>query len=84
MKGGGVNNSNQSGKAQDKLFRVLSIDGGGVRGVFPAKILELMETKLCIQWPPAQKFLVLNLTYPQEFPPSLIVTVLAGVFHLSV
>ena len=48
MKGGGVNNSNQSGKAQDKLFRVLSIDGGGVRGVFPAKILELMETKLCI------------------------------------
>ncbi len=29
-------------------FRVLSIDGGGVRGIFAAKILELMETKLNI------------------------------------
>ena len=32
----------------EKPFRVLSIDGGGVRGVFAAKILELMETKLDI------------------------------------
>ena len=30
----------------NKPFRVLSIDGGGVRGVFAAKILSLMETKL--------------------------------------
>ena len=32
----------------NKPFRVLSIDGGGVRGVFAAKILSLMETKLQI------------------------------------
>ncbi len=32
----------------DKTFRVLSIDGGGVRGVFAAKMLELIETKLGI------------------------------------
>ena len=31
-----------------KTFRILSIDGGGVRGVFAAKILSLMETKLQI------------------------------------
>lgn len=29
-------------------FKILSIDGGGVRGVFPAKIVELMQTKLGI------------------------------------
>ena len=36
---------NELGK---KPFRILSIDGGGVRGVFAAKILSLMETKLHI------------------------------------
>ena len=30
----------------DKSFNVLSIDGGGVRGVFAAKMLSLIETKL--------------------------------------
>ena len=32
----------------DKTFKILSIDGGGVRGVFAAKILSLMETKCSI------------------------------------
>ena len=32
--------------SDDKTFRILSIDGGGVRGIFAAKILELIETKL--------------------------------------
>lgn len=32
----------------NKPFKILSIDGGGVRGVFAAKILSLMETKLHI------------------------------------
>ncbi len=31
-----------------KIFRVLSIDGGGVRGIFPTKILSLMEKELHI------------------------------------
>ena len=32
----------------DNTFKILSIDGGGVRGVFAAKILSLMETKFSI------------------------------------
>ncbi len=32
-----------------KPFRILSLDGGGVRGVFSAKILELIEKKLGIK-----------------------------------
>ncbi len=36
------------GEVKNKPFRVLSIDGGGVRGVFAAKILSLMETELHI------------------------------------
>lgn len=35
-------------KVGNKPFRVLSIDGGGVRGIFAAKILSLMETRLQI------------------------------------
>ncbi len=34
--------------SRDKTFKILSIDGGGVRGVFAAKMLELIETKLGI------------------------------------
>jgi len=46
----GVNMSKTKdfGEVGNKPFRVLSIDGGGVRGVFAAKILSLMETKLHI------------------------------------
>ena len=36
------------GKGVSEPFKILSIDGGGVRGIFPAKILELMEAKLGI------------------------------------
>lgn len=42
-------NSNQSDKDQAKVFRVLSIDGGGVRGVFAAKMLSLIEKKLQVE-----------------------------------
>lgn len=35
-----------------RLFYILSIDGGGIRGIFPAKILKLIETELRI---PLQK-----------------------------
>lgn len=31
---------------KDKVFKILSIDGGGVRGILPAKFLSLMEEKL--------------------------------------
>ena len=33
---------------QNKIFRILSLDGGGVRGIFAAKTLALMATKLQI------------------------------------
>lgn len=28
------------------MFKILSIDGGGIRGIIPAKILSLIEEKL--------------------------------------
>ena len=33
----------------DKSFKILSIDGGGVRGIYPAKILADLESKLATQ-----------------------------------
>lgn len=41
-------NFSQPTEAQADMFKALSIDGGGIRGVFPAKILELMQTKLSV------------------------------------
>lgn len=38
--------SKTSGEGQTEVFRVLSLDGGGVRGIFAAKILSLIEKKL--------------------------------------
>lgn len=38
--------SKTSGEGQTEVFRVLSLDGGGVRGIFVAKILSLIEKKL--------------------------------------
>ena len=34
---------------KNKIFKILSIDGGGVRGIFAAQILALMEEKLNIK-----------------------------------
>ncbi|WP_170878427.1 CBASS cGAMP-activated phospholipase [Daejeonella lutea] len=36
---------------QDKKFRILSIDGGGIRGLIPAKILAELESQLSIADP---------------------------------
>ena len=33
-------------KDERKYFRILSIDGGGIRGIIPAKVLEVLEKKL--------------------------------------
>jgi patatin-like phospholipase/acyl hydrolase len=30
----------------DRSFRILSIDGGGIKGIFPAKVLSLLEAQL--------------------------------------
>ena len=30
----------------EKPFRILSVDGGGIRGIYPAKILELIQDRL--------------------------------------
>jgi len=32
---------------QDKLFKILSIDGGGIKGIFPAGLLKEIEAELC-------------------------------------
>ena len=35
-------------KAQDNDFRVLALDGGGTRGIYPAQILACIEQKGCV------------------------------------
>ena len=32
--------------AEDRKFRILSIDGGGIRGIIPAKVLEELEVQI--------------------------------------
>jgi hypothetical protein len=42
-----------------KRLTILSIDGGGVRGIIPAKILEVLEDEIKVKFfgaYPAQKF----------------------------
>lgn len=41
-----MTHSKTSGEGQTEVFKVLSLDGGGVRGIFAAKILSLIEKKL--------------------------------------
>ncbi len=36
---------------QNNTFKILSIDGGGIRGIFPAKYLAELEAKLAEQFP---------------------------------
>lgn len=36
---------------QNDTFKILSIDGGGIRGIFPAKYLAELETRLASQFP---------------------------------
>jgi hypothetical protein len=38
------------GSPKDRVFRILSVDGGGLRGLFPATILENMKNDLGIEF----------------------------------
>lgn len=38
------------GGEMDKLFRILSIDGGGIRGIFPAQILKRIKDEIGIEF----------------------------------
>lgn len=35
----------------DKKYRILSIDGGGIRGIIPARVLEILEQELAVTDP---------------------------------
>ncbi|KAL1552522.1 patatin-like protein 2 [Salvia divinorum] len=41
-----MSSSSSSPSCDGKLITILSIDGGGIRGIIPAKILELLESEL--------------------------------------
>ena len=57
-----------------KIFKVLSIDGGGIRGLIPAMILEVIEAKVgpvcktfdLIAGPSTGGIIALGLTRPRE------------------
>lgn len=52
-KGVAVPNVEQSGNAAptDGVFRILAVDGGGFRGVYPAHLLSRIEAEWGVDWP---------------------------------